>query len=208
MTESYSGNACEQMPPLETRESVPQSGREAISHFPAGALLETQLLRCEDVLLSGWVGLGRPHTSADDLIGVLLPGDRLGAVLDSHLCCAVALTPVSVAPEDYRTDEAREFRHLIRQCVRTCHFSAWDRIEDFFLETYERLEAVELASDWTFDLPLSQATIARILGLSTAHVNRIIHQLRAQHHIKIAGRAITLLTHNALGSLPMESCVI
>src|SRR4029079_3840509 len=103
---------------------------------------------------------------------VLLPGDRIGAILDGRLCSGVALTPVSLITAWDNTGEPLEFRPLVRQCIRTCHFGASERIEDFFRESYERLEAVELAWDWTFDLTLSQAARGNILRLRTAHVKR------------------------------------
>lgn len=59
-------------------------------------------------------------------------------------------------------------------------------------ELYKRLEVVRLAADCTFELPLSQAVLADVLGLSTVHVNRLIAELRsggvltwAQGHVKI-----------------------
>jgi CRP-like cAMP-binding protein len=158
-----------------------------------GAHLTTTTLIRDDVVLNGWVGLGKLGSSGDSLIGVLLPGDRIGAVLDGRLCTGLALTPVSLTSEEDGAYAPLGVQHLVRQCFRTCHFGAADRVEDFFLETYERLEAVGLASNWTFDLPLPQATLGNILGLSTAHVNRVIKQLQSQSRIEIFGRSITLL---------------
>jgi CRP-like cAMP-binding protein len=180
---------------------APQDDLEAVRHFQPGILLDTKNLTRDDVLLSGWVGLARGHSCGDELIGVLLPGDRLGGVLEERLCCAVALTDIALATEKDGTDPGREHQHLIRQCIRTCHYAALDRVEDFFVETYERLEAVELACDWTFDFPLSQATLANILGLSTAHVNRVIKQLQAEYRIEIAGRSVTLLNRRSANAL-------
>ena len=194
MSEPQGGETTSGYSPFQARPRYTlNDGPEGIRHFPAGALLEMRVLSCEDVLLSGWAGLARPHSSADNLIGVLLPGDRIGPVLDGHLCCAVALTPVALAPDADNGDWPREFRHLIRQCIRTCHLSAADRMEDFLLETYERLEAVELAYDGIFDLPLSQATLGNVLGMSTGHVNRVIKQLEAEDRVQVAGRSVTLL---------------
>lgn len=46
-------------------------------------------------------------------------------------------------------------------------------------ELYKRLEVVNRAVDLAFELPLSQAVLADVLGLSTVHVNRLIAELRA-----------------------------
>lgn len=193
MAEIHRHSVCDGIQP-QRASGVASAETVAIRHFPAGTPLKTDNLACADVLLSGWAGLGRSQFSADNLIGVLLPGDRFAPVLDGLLCHAVALTPVSVILEEDDTYRPKEFRHLIRQCVRTCHFSAADRVEDFLVETYERLEAVELADDGSFDLPLSQATLGNVLGLSAGHVNRVIKQLEAEERIHVAGRTVTLLS--------------
>ena len=181
------------------RDTLSPKGRDSnIRHFPAGTVLNSDVLIYADVLLSGWAGMLGPHSATGNLIGVLLPGDRFAPVLDNLLCQAVALTPVSVILEEDNTNWPRELQHLIRQCVRTCHFSAAERVEDFFAETYERLSAVELADNGRFDLPLSQATLGNILGLSAGHVNRSIKQLEAEDRLHVAGRTVTLSQYDEL----------
>lgn len=182
--------------------------QNTIRRLPAGAHLTPKLLGRENVVLSGWVGLGRPRNTVGNLIGVLLPGDAIGAVLEGQLCSAVALTPVSVTLDEDGAEGMREMRHLIRQCVRTCHLSAPDRIEDFFLETYDRLEAEGLASDCTFDLPISQAVLGNILGISAAHVNRVIKQLQAASRIRLLGRAVTLLDPSSFGASAQQDSAV
>jgi len=208
MTDNYRGGVCDPIDSQEVDRPAPQDPPEAIRHFPAGAYLTTAILNCDDIVLSGWVGLGKPGFPGDSLIGVLLPGDRIGAILDGRLCSGVALTPVSLITEWDNTGEPLEFRHLVRQCIRTCHFGASERIEDFFRETYERLEAVELAWDWTFDFPLSQATLGNILGLSTAHVNRVIKQLQVEGRIQILGRTVTLVTPESVSLPSHQHCLV
>lgn len=202
MTDRYQRNPYDPTQMQVIANLVRLDEQNTIQRFPAGAQLTTKTLSMlgNDILLSGWVGLGQPHWAENHLIGVLLPGDKVGAVLRSQLCSAVALTPVHLASEETDTDEMHEIQHLVRQCVRACHFSALDRIEDFFLESYQRLETVGLASDWTFEFPLPQATLGNILGLSTAHVNRAIKQLQAEARIQIIGRSVTLLKHSSIAS--------
>src|SRR5436305_1706024 len=99
--------------------------------FPAGVQLTTKALMLDDVLLSGWLGLGGPDCEGQELIGVLLPGDRIGPVLDGPFCSVVTLTPVGVISGEPSEEGIHEVQHLVRQCIRTCHFCALDRIEDF-----------------------------------------------------------------------------
>ena len=179
--------------------------RNKIQKFPAGTHFTAETLSTlgRDVLLAGWVGLAQPGSAESTLIGVLLPGDRIGTVLDPRLCTAIALTPISLTSEDINSNAMREINHLIRQCARMCHLNALDRVEDFFLESYERLESVELASGRIFEFPLPQAILGNILGLSAAHVNRVIKQLQVLSRIKMVGRMVTLLDHaNIAASVP------
>src|SRR5690349_15717396 len=81
-----------------------------IRHFPMGERLTAENLNHGDLVLSGWIGLGKPDLLTDSLIGVLLPGDRLGAVLDGS-CCGVALTPVSLTSDEDDACAPVELRH-------------------------------------------------------------------------------------------------
>lgn len=45
-------------------------------------------------------------------------------------------------------------------------------------ETYLRLKSVDRATEWAFDLPISQIELADFMGLSTVHVNRTLQGLR------------------------------
>ena len=54
------------------------------------------------------------------------------------------------------------------------------RIGHLMCEIYLRLEVIGLASDRTFDLPLTQLDLADATGLTSIHVNRMLRQLREQ----------------------------
>ena len=58
--------------------------------------------------------------------------------------------------------------------------SAKERLAWFLCELYCRLELVGRAKDCCFQLPMTQAEIADILGLSTVHVNRVVAELRRE----------------------------
>jgi CRP-like cAMP-binding protein len=57
--------------------------------------------------------------------------------------------------------------------------SAYERIAHLICEIGRRLEAVGLAQNGNFELPLTQAEVADAMGLSIVHVNRIFQQLRS-----------------------------
>jgi CRP-like cAMP-binding protein len=56
--------------------------------------------------------------------------------------------------------------------------SAQSRIAHLLCELYLRLESVDLAAGGRFDLPLTQADIADVSGLTSVHVNRMLKSLR------------------------------
>jgi CRP-like cAMP-binding protein len=56
---------------------------------------------------------------------------------------------------------------------------AFNQIAHLLCELFLRLQAVGLTQGMSFELPLTQAELGDVLGLSTVHVNRVIQQLRA-----------------------------
>lgn len=68
-------------------------------------------------------------------------------------------------------------------------------------EIYKRLEVVKQASAHAFDLPLSQAVLADVLGLSTVHVNRLVAELRAMELLTWVHPRVEILDWNRLAAL-------
>ena len=72
--------------------------------------------------------------------------------------------------------------------------SAYGRIGHLFCEMYTKLEAVGLASDHRYALPLTQGQLADALGLSNVHVNRVLQEMRGKGLITL--QASTLVIHD------------
>ena len=72
--------------------------------------------------------------------------------------------------------------------------SAYSRIAHLFCEMYAKLEAVGLASDHHYRLPITQAELGDALGLSTVHVNRSLQAMRGNGLITLKGSE--LIIHN------------
>jgi len=66
------------------------------------------------------------------------------------------------------------------------------RLAHLFCELYMRLEAVGLAGDYRFDLPLTQSDIADMVGISSVHVNRTLKTLRRQRLLEWRGGEATV----------------
>lgn len=71
-------------------------------------------------------------------------------------------------------DEAMVVEHLVSLGRR----SARERVAHFLLELHARLRLVGMADRSGFACPLSQALMADALGLTKAHVNRVLGELR------------------------------
>ncbi|TIP41543.1 MAG: winged helix-turn-helix domain-containing protein, partial [Mesorhizobium sp.] len=60
-------------------------------------------------------------------------------------------------------------------------------------ELFVRLQVVKKTRDMSFHLPLSQAQLADVLGLSVVHMNRVIGTLRRMDVISWTNHMITIL---------------
>ncbi|RWA69367.1 Crp/Fnr family transcriptional regulator [Mesorhizobium sp.] len=65
-------------------------------------------------------------------------------------------------------------------------------------ELFVRLQVVKKTRSMSFHLPLSQAELADVLGLSVVHMNRVIGTLRRMNVINWVNHMITILDWNRL----------
>ena len=75
---------------------------------------------------------------------------------------------------------------------------AEERMAHFLCEMLTRLDAVGLAVDNTFHLPVTQVDLGETLGLSTVHINRTLQKLRHRRLIAFDRRSVTVLDPKAL----------
>ena len=61
-----------------------------------------------------------------------------------------------------------------------------------------RLDAVGLAADDRFHLPLTQQDVANASGLSVVHVNRTLKELQRRQLLVWEGRSVSILNHEGL----------
>jgi CRP-like cAMP-binding protein len=94
-------------------------------------------------------------------------------------------------------DEALLLDHVVRLGRQT----AYERVAHLLLELQSRLFAIGLADAVHFPLPLTQESLADVLGLSIVHVNRTLQQLRREKMIKLASFKVTLLEPQLLATI-------
>jgi CRP-like cAMP-binding protein len=75
------------------------------------------------------------------------------------------------------------------------------RLANLLCELFRRLEIVGAVSDHSFDLPISQRTLADILGLSIVHTNRTLQHLRQSNLVSWRNGRVKILDWNGLARL-------
>jgi CRP-like cAMP-binding protein len=190
-------------------------------HLSAGQELvhEGQRSHVAYILQSGWAcSFKLLADGARQIITFPLPGDCIGlrsVLLRTSDHSFSALTDVVVSSVDgarmlrvfseyprlgaavlwgASRDEAMVVEHLVNIGRR----SAIERTAHFFLELWERLRLVGLATETEFSCPLNQYVLGDALGLSAIHVNRVIRQLRERQLLTLKGRKVTILDMTGL----------
>jgi CRP-like cAMP-binding protein len=67
------------------------------------------------------------------------------------------------------------------------------RMAHLLLEFAARFESIGMTNGKTYELPLSQTSMADALGMSIVHVNRTLQWLRGKGFIKTRGRYVTIV---------------
>jgi CRP-like cAMP-binding protein len=132
------------------------------------------------------------------ILNVVLPGDFAGVQscrFEKALYSVRTLTPAVVAPipvqqlidlfDSHPRLAARLFwgfscesTMLAERLVTVGRRPARARVAHFLLELLARLQALGLADDRSYRLPLTQEMIGDALGLSIPYLNRVLHDLR------------------------------
>lgn len=158
------------------------------------------------ILLSGWACRTRVFLDGRrQILSLLVPGDLIGICRQSRPVAAtgaIALTDVTLCPapmpehgkgglaEAYARSGALEEFYLFRQIARLGRMSAYERIADLMLEIGERVSAVLRTPHDRFPFPLTQETLADLLGLTSVHVNRTLQLFRRQGLLDVRGGTV------------------
>ena len=79
--------------------------------------------------------------------------------------------------------------------------SAIERVAHFLLELLTRLQAIGLADERSYRMPLTQELISDALGLSVPHVNRTLRRLREDALVSVEGQIVVIEDFEALAAL-------
>lgn len=155
------------------------------------------------------------------ILNFLFPGDFAGVTncrFDSALYSIKTLTPATIAPIPlpkltglfdthprlaaklfwgFACDAAISAEHVITLGRR----SAPERVAHLLLELLTRLQAIGLADERSYRLPLTQEIISDALGLSMPYVNRVLHQLRDDGLVRIKDQTVIIDNLEELSAL-------
>ena len=127
--------------------------------------------------------------SMDHSIGTLsavslaeIPQEAIQAMTERHTRLAQALWWSSLVAE------AIEREWIVNLGQR----DALERVGHLFCELYLRLQAVGLAENGSFELPVTQSQLGETMGLSSVHVNRTVQELRSKGLIVLRDRRVTI----------------
>jgi CRP-like cAMP-binding protein len=162
------------------------------------------------LILSGWAARVRHWSDGRrQIMHVLLAGDLLDMEQAPASVSTIALTPVEICPTPqvkgddglaaaFAQSRVLERLYLFRHIARLGRLNAVDRLTDWLLETRDRLTLAGLTSGNGFNLPLTQETLADLLGLTSVHVNRTLQLLRRDNVLEWSGGALRLIEPEAL----------
>jgi CRP-like cAMP-binding protein len=158
---------------------------------------------------------------ARQILAYLVPGDMgdldtdLFDHMDHGIATFSACKVVWIEPE--ALSDLRQSHPVIDRTLRmsslvdTATLGAWvmnvgcrmaiERLAHLFCELLLRLQAVGLATENSYALPLSQGELADTTGLSDVHLNRSVQELRRRGLIHLSARTLTILDVPALMTL-------
>jgi CRP-like cAMP-binding protein len=187
-------------------------------------LLKGLTPHCITVVLEGWIYRYKQlENGKRQITSVFVPGDMcepfgalpglrgytLRASTPGLLGCIAPQALRKAARASSRIEQALWWDLLVsdamdrEQIVSLGRRSATERLAHFFCEMHVRLGMVGLADQSSYELPLTQADMADMLGLSPVHVNRSLQDLRGSGLLSFQGRHATIHDLNGLRTLAM-----
>jgi CRP-like cAMP-binding protein len=161
------------------------------------------------------------HDGRRQILNITLPGDFIGfpgCLFETALYSITALTDTVVSSISMQRlmglFESRNRLAALLFWLFSCEAatyaerlidigrrSAVERVAHFLLELLVRLQAIGMADERSYRMPLTQELIGDTLGLSVPHVNRTLRQLRADGLVAIDGHKVVITDFDGLRAL-------
>jgi CRP-like cAMP-binding protein len=198
----------------QDRQALEQAVRDMRQFKPRHDLIvEDDSPENVHVLLEGFAcRYKRLPDGGRQIMAYLIPGDccdlhvpilsRIDHTIGTLTACKVALLPHTVI-EDLMS-QSRSITRALRWAtlvdagttrewlINMSRRPADKRLAHLLCELLMRLQAVGLATENSFVLPLTQRQLADTLAMTGVHLNRIVRQLRLEGMITLKGHTITV----------------
>ncbi|PIK71875.1 Crp/Fnr family transcriptional regulator [Methylobacterium frigidaeris] len=196
--------------------------REAIAHLPVTVRPlgpHQDIVREKDrpsqccLLLEGWACRYQLLSEGKrQIFSFHIPGDipdlqSLHIRVMDHNVCTLSSAVVAFIPHEALLDLTAAFPAIAAilwrdTLVDGAVFRAWmtglgrrtacEAVAHLFCELYLKLQAMGLARDYAYRLPLTQLDLGDALGLSNVHVNRTLRELRGKDLITLHGGTLEI----------------
>jgi CRP-like cAMP-binding protein len=212
---------------LETLAALPREDRDALAALGCGARdlgPRRSIIREGDrpehvhLMVDGWAARYKLlPDGARQITAFLIPGDFCDlhvTILDEmdHSIATLTRARVAYIPRGRmeeltaRPDIARAFwwATLVDEAVLRAWVvnigrrEAYEAIGHLMCELYLRMRNVGLATDHSYQLPLTQEELGDTLGLTPVHVNRVLQRMRADGLISLDRGALTIHDYRRL----------
>jgi CRP/FNR family transcriptional regulator, anaerobic regulatory protein len=173
-------------------------------------------------LVAGWACRFRDFSDGHQaIVAIYLPGDVIG--LDAVSCTrsfeeVMTLTSIAtevIDAEDSLTDLmayrpiavyiawllGQRQRRSDRLLAAISSLDARGRLATMMLDFYSRLSRQRLLTGSTYNLPLTQIQIGAYLGLTVAHVNRVLRSFRDERILNVEKHCVTIFDLKRLSRL-------
>jgi len=177
-------------------------------------------------LTAGWACQCRDFSDGHRaIVDIYLPGDVIGldAVLRGRPLEKV-LTLTSIATKTIDAKDAladlmmsrptalyitwllgQRQRRADRLLATISSLDARGRVTSILLDFYTRLGRQRLITGSTYNLPMTQTQIGAYLGLTVAHVNRVLRSLRDERIVNFEKHCVTILDLDRLARLAQNA---
>lgn len=180
--------------------------------------------RALPLIIDGWACRYQAlENGKRQIIGLYIPGDLcepFGAMpqfTDFPIAAITAVSVMSIHPDALRDtaqaspaiNTALWWDLLVASAVEREHIvslgrrSASERLGHLFCELQLRLAMVGLADETGYELPISQADLGDLLGLTAVHVNRSLQDLRREGLITLKNHRLTIQDLETLRALSL-----
>lgn len=165
------------------------------------------------LVLSGWAYRYKQLPDGHrQVVALFLPGDLFDynvfvlSEMDHSIGALCAVTLVEIPPAAVeammaacpRVTRALWWESLVNAAVQREWMlnlgrrMAPERLAHLFCEVFYRLRAIGLTQGDSCEMPLTQADLADVIGMTSVHVNRVLQTLRRQKLVELRGRRLTI----------------